>query len=339
MAEYTPKERLARALRGEPVDRMPAVSFTQTGTVEQMDACGAAWPEANDDAQKMATLAEAAHTELGFEAVRVPFDISAEAEFFGCGIKAGTKEQQPSVNSHVVKSVEDVEARKGFDINTGRVATVCEAVKILADKYGDELPIMGSMLGPFSLAQHMVGDDWFMAIMTEPDFAQAVMDLALDFNIQYANKMADNGADTMVIIDPTASAMLIGDEYFKQLVVPAHKAIVEAMTERGVLSIVHICGDTTLSLGLMEESGCAAISVDQTVDIATAKTKVNSARIVGNIDPVAVLWKGSPEKVAEVTQKAIDDGVDIIAPGCGIVSKSPSANLKAMADTAKNHTY
>ncbi len=338
MAEYTPKERLARALRGEPVDRMPAVSFTQTGTVEQMDACGAAWPEANEDAEKMATLASAAHTELGFEAVRVPFDISAEAEFFGCGIKAGTKEQQPSVNTHVVKTMEDVESRKGFDINTGRIGTICESIKILADKYS-ELPIMGSMLGPFSLAQHMVGDDWFMAIMTEPDFAQAVMDLTIDFNVQYANKMVDNGADTMVIIDPTASAMLIGEEYFKQLVVPAHKAIVDAMEARGVTTVVHICGDTTLSLGLMEESGCTGISVDQTVDIATAKSKVSRATILGNIDPVAVLWKGNPESVAEVTQKAIDDGVDIIAPGCGIVSKSPNANLKAMADTAKKHTY
>ncbi|WP_366931357.1 uroporphyrinogen decarboxylase family protein, partial [Methanolobus sp.] len=52
MAEYTPKERLARALTGKPVDRMPAVSVTQTGTVDQMEACGAFWPEANYDAQK-----------------------------------------------------------------------------------------------------------------------------------------------------------------------------------------------------------------------------------------------------------------------------------------------
>ncbi|AFV23913.1 methylcobalamin:coenzyme M methyltransferase [Methanolobus psychrophilus R15] len=71
MTEYTPKERLARALKGQPVDRMPAVSFTQTGTVEQMEACGAFWPEANEDAQKMAALAEAGHTVVGFEAVRV----------------------------------------------------------------------------------------------------------------------------------------------------------------------------------------------------------------------------------------------------------------------------
>jgi [methyl-Co(III) methylamine-specific corrinoid protein]:coenzyme M methyltransferase len=77
MVEYTPKEGLARVLNKQPVDRMPAVSVTQTGTVEQMEACGAFWPEANEDAEKMATLSEAGHTEIGFEAVRVPYDISA----------------------------------------------------------------------------------------------------------------------------------------------------------------------------------------------------------------------------------------------------------------------
>ncbi len=52
MTEYTPKERLYRALRKQPVDRMPAVCFTQTATVEQMEASGAYWPEAHADAEK-----------------------------------------------------------------------------------------------------------------------------------------------------------------------------------------------------------------------------------------------------------------------------------------------
>jgi [methyl-Co(III) methylamine-specific corrinoid protein]:coenzyme M methyltransferase len=339
MVTYTPKERLARALTGKPVDRMPAVSFTQTGTVEQMEAAGAFWPEANGNAETMAKLAEAGHTVIGFEAVRVPFDISAEAEFFGCDIKAGTKEQQPSVSSHCVKDMSDVQRLKNFDITQGRVATICKAIKILADKYGKELPIMASMLGPFSLAQHMNGDDWFMAIMTDEEFATALMDLATEFNIAYAKKMAENGADTMVIIDPTASAMLIGDAYYEKYVVPAHRKIVDAMHEMNVPVVIHICGDTTMSLELMESSGVDAISVDQSVDIATAKSKVNKAMIIGNLDPVAVLWKGTPDTIRDVSQKAIDAGVDLLAPGCGIVSKTPSANLQAMVESAKNRKY
>ena len=49
MIEYTPKERLYRVLRKKQVDRMLAVCLTQTATVEQMEACGAYWPESHND--------------------------------------------------------------------------------------------------------------------------------------------------------------------------------------------------------------------------------------------------------------------------------------------------
>ncbi|TQD28398.1 methylcobamide:CoM methyltransferase MtbA [Methanolobus vulcani] len=339
MTEYTPKERLARALTGQPVDRMPAVSVTQTGTVEQMEACSAFWPEANSDAEIMAKLAEAGHTIVGFEAVRVPFDITAEAEFFGCEIKDGTKEQQPSVVGHVVSSVEDIGKLKGYSLDHGRIGVVCEAIKILADKYGDELPVMGSMIGPFSLAQHINGDDWFMAIFTDEAFGLALMEFTTDFCVAYAEKMVESGADTMVIIDPTASAQLIGAEFYEKFVVPFHKRIVDAMHEVNVPVVLHICGDTTQGLKLMESSGVDGISVDQNVDVATAVGSVEKAVIVGNLDPVNMLWNQAPEAIKEQSQKVLDAGVGLLAPGCGIVSKTPTENLQAMVEMAKNHKY
>lgn len=339
MTEYTPKERLARALTGQPVDRMPAVSVTQTGTVEQMEACGAFWPEANDDAEKMAALAEAGHTVVGFEAVRVPFDITAEAEFFGCEIKTGTKEQQPSVVGHVVKTAEDIEKLKGYSLDHGRIGVVCDAIKILADKYGKDLPIMGSMIGPFSLAQHINGDDWFMAIFTDEAFGLELMEFTTEFNVEYAKKMVENGADCMVIIDPTASAQLIGAEFYQKFVVPYHQKIVDAMHEVNVPVVLHICGDTTQGLALMESSGVDAISVDQSVDVKAAMDNAEKAVIVGNLDPVNVLWNKTPEVVKEKSQEVIDAGVPILAPGCGIVSKTPTENLQAMIDVIKNCKY
>jgi [methyl-Co(III) methylamine-specific corrinoid protein]:coenzyme M methyltransferase len=285
----------------------------------------------------MAKLAEAGHTEVGFEAVRVPFDITAEAEFFGCEIKDGTKEQQPSVVGHVVSSVEDIEKLKGYNPDHGRIGVVCEAIKILADKYGDELPVMGSMIGPFSLAQHINGDDWFMAIFTDEAFGLALMEFTTDFCVAYAEKMVENGADTMVIIDPTASAQLIGAEFYEKFVVPFHARIVDAMHKVNVPVVLHICGDTTQGLALMESSGVDGISVDQNVDVATAVGSVEKAVIVGNLDPVNMLWNQTPEAIKGQSQKVLDAGVGLLAPGCGIVSKTPTVNLQAMVEMAKNH--
>jgi [methyl-Co(III) methylamine-specific corrinoid protein]:coenzyme M methyltransferase len=342
MVEYTPKERLARVIAGEEVDRMPAISATQTATVEQMDAVGAYWPEAHEDPVKMAALAEAGHTVVGFEAVRVPFDITAEAEFFGCGIKPSTKEQQPSVTSHSISKLEDLEQFEGYNLEEGRVGSICKAVKILADKYGDELPIIGSMIGPFSLAQHLNGDSWFMNMMTDQDFGRKVMEFTTEFCTQFALKQVENGVDTFVIIDPTASYQLIGDEFYKAFVVPYHQKVVDALHEKGVPSILHICGDTTNGIGLMESCGIDVISVDQNVDPAAAVKNAGNAIILGNLDPVSVLWNQGEENVEgvkEESKKVLDAGVQLLAPGCGIVSKTPTQNLQAMVEAAKNWTY
>ena len=68
----TLKENLLNALNGNPVEKIPAVSVTQTGIVELMDMVNAPWPEAHTDAHKMADLAIASHEIAGLEAVRLP---------------------------------------------------------------------------------------------------------------------------------------------------------------------------------------------------------------------------------------------------------------------------
>jgi [methyl-Co(III) methylamine-specific corrinoid protein]:coenzyme M methyltransferase len=339
MAEYTPKERLYRALRKQQVDRMPAVCFTQTATVEQMEACGAYWPEAHADAEKMATLAEAAHTVVGFEAVRVPFDITAEAEFFGCGIKAGDLKQQPSVIKPSVKNLEDLDKIRNYNLKEGRIAIVLEAVKILSEKYGKELPIIGSMIGPFSLAQHIHGDAWFGSIFTGEEIVPALLDFCSDFNVAYAKAMVENGADTIAIIDPTASYELIGGEFYEKYALPYQKKIADAMKELDVATVLHICGNTTNGLGIMDKTGVNGISVDQRVDIKTGVANVKNAILVGNLDPVAVLWNGTPESIAEASKKALDAGVGLLTVGCGIVSMTPTINLQEMVSCAKSHRY
>jgi [methyl-Co(III) methanol-specific corrinoid protein]:coenzyme M methyltransferase len=78
--EKSLRKNFLNALHGNPVNRIPALSVTQTGTVELMDMTGAAWPEAHSDPEKMAKLAIAGHEIAGFEAVRYPYCLTVLAE-------------------------------------------------------------------------------------------------------------------------------------------------------------------------------------------------------------------------------------------------------------------
>jgi len=89
--EQSPKKRLISVLQGRPIDKIPCLSITQTGTVELMDATGSAWPAAHSDPEKMATLALAAHKFTGLEAVRYPYCLTVLAEIMGCNVRMGHK--------------------------------------------------------------------------------------------------------------------------------------------------------------------------------------------------------------------------------------------------------
>ena len=93
------KDEIVRIFDGDKGDSHPPAIFTQTGTVGQMDACGAYWPDANFDAGKMAELALQTNRMFGFATVRVPFCITVDADAFGCGIYPGSKDAQPSVET------------------------------------------------------------------------------------------------------------------------------------------------------------------------------------------------------------------------------------------------
>ena len=75
----TPRERVLAAMKQEKLDRPPVAVFTQSATIDQMDALNIYWPEAHSNAKMMCELGAAQATVFGFEAVRSSFCLTAEA--------------------------------------------------------------------------------------------------------------------------------------------------------------------------------------------------------------------------------------------------------------------
>ena len=60
---------------------------------------------------------------------------------------------------------------------------------------------------------------------------------------------------------------------------------------------------------------------------------------MGNLDPVELLWRGTPGTVALAARRAIDDagrnGGFILGSGCEVPTAAPRENLQAMIDAAR----
>ena len=83
------RERVMCVLNHQKPDRMPCFGANSTVTYGQMEKVQAFWPEGHENGEVMAKQALAAHSVLGFDAVRVPFSQTFEAEALGCKIKSG----------------------------------------------------------------------------------------------------------------------------------------------------------------------------------------------------------------------------------------------------------
>jgi [methyl-Co(III) methanol-specific corrinoid protein]:coenzyme M methyltransferase len=336
MQKLSPKERVLGALLGKKIDRIPASSVGGCGgtvCVEMQKIAGINWPEAHKDAKKMAKLAIASYELSGLECVRVPFDFVIEPEALGCEIKYPPKiDAVPMVYEHPYQKPEDLRIPENI-LDLGRIPTLLEAIRILKQEVGDLLPISSLLLGPFTLVAEMVGTSKLMIwCIRKPDYVKEFVEFATDFLIEFGKAQYEAGSDIVEVGDPVASPDLIRPSMFNDFAKPV---LIKVANSLDGIKVLHICGDTKLIVPDMVECGYHGISIEETVDITESKSVAGDVKILGNVSSKEALLFGTSEEVKAEAKKAIEAGVDLLEPGCGIAPPTPLANVKAFVEAAK----
>ncbi len=325
----TPKKRfLAGLLRSRSMDKVAVGCVNPTATKEQMDKLGVHFPSAHTNPEEMVRLALGAKDILGFDNVRVPFCQTVEAEALGCEVRMGSDNEPPAVLSHPYRLGNVPLIPEDF-LSRGRIPVVIEATRKLREEVGDEVAIVAGIVGPFSLAGYLIGlNEILIATISDPEAILPFLELGVEIGKLYGKALLKAGADVICVEDMSASTQMISPQTYKDLVLPYHQRLFQEL--RGGISVLHICGDVTPILGFMAESGADALSIDHKVDLAKASQIRGRVALVGNLDPVGVLAQGNPEKVREAAEKAVNEGIDVLAPGCSIPLGTPTQNILAM---------
>ena len=329
-----PRDRVLAALDRKKLDKPPVVCFTQSATVDQMDAVGVHWPDAHTDPEKMASLAMAASKVFGFESARLPFCLTVEAEIMGCTVDLGKVDRTPMVKKHAYDSTSEVDVPKDFS-TLGRAKTVVEATKILKKKSGGELPVVIGTTGPFTIAGHLVGtENLLLWIVTDPESVHKFVKIAAEVENNYLRAIQAAGADVIVMSDPSASTDMLSGEMFDEYTAPYIKRSFAGIDQ--TKNVLHICGDTTILLENMLATGVHALSIEEKVQPEKAVEIVNNrVALVGNIGVVKPLLQGTPEDVRNDTVRVARSGFNLVAPGCGLAARVSKENLNALVGAVK----
>lgn len=332
------KERLLAVLNGKATDRMPSLSVCQYATFGLMERTGAYWPKAHYDGAQMARLSAGGRDILHLDGVRVPYCQTVEAEVYGSVIKDGGRKNFPSVEKPAYTIDDLPEIPENF-IGKGRIPAVLDAIRLLKEQVGADTAVMGSMVGPFSVAANVLGVSVLLkSVLRKADKLVPFFEAAEQTAEQYADAIIEAGADVIVIEDMMASLDMISPRTFRQMALPYEKQLIEHIGGR-VPVIIHICGKLDQVMKDIAATGVSAISVESAVDIAKVKAEFAAdgirTPIIGAVHPIKVLLEGGIADVDEAVQASAAAGADAISPDCAVAPDTVVENLQELVRAAE----
>ncbi|MCQ2079506.1 MAG: hypothetical protein MJZ38_05585 [archaeon] len=327
------KTMILDALDGRELEHAPAAVFTQTGTLSQMDACGAAWPEANRDAELMARLALEFPRRYGFPTVKVPFCLTIMPEVMGAVVDYGTRKSQPMIG--------DSPFRNGYDFTDipdfpsfeevsgrGRIGVILDALRIIG-RDEEHFRIAGMEDGVELVAQLFGMEDFLMAAMMDEESTAKWVGRSAELLSGYARVLSEEADDVQIVCE--AAMDILTPEMFQSFSAPNISKLVGSV--RNSYCTLHVCGDTQPILEDLASLGESGLSVETMYDQQfCAETVLRHTRLLGGISPVEHLMFGDPGIVRERARTADELGFSIITPECGVPPETSDANLQALAD-------
>ncbi len=296
-----------------------------------------------NDPQQYARLIVEANRELASPIVYVG---SGYNNYLAAALGGAIKERElgaPDLQEPIVKaSADELDALDVAMIeNDPWIQKLREATRLVANEIGDTHIVAVTAWGPFTLAGQIYGVEQFMrATYKKPAEVQKTLEFATRLLKQFYRPMLE--AKTMLmasIADPTASGDLISGRVFEKFDLPYLKDLDRWIKSYGAFVWLHICGNTTDKLHLIAQTEADCFSLDYKVNLAKAKEVLGGKMcIAGNVDPVSLLYNGTPESVAEASAKCLADaaagGGFILTSGCDLPPTVKMENIEAMMNAA-----
>ncbi len=247
----------------------------------------------------------------------------------------------PVHETPAVSSPNDIESLEPADPQKdGRMPQILKTCKLYVERFKDpEHIIAAGVEGPIIAAGSVWGMENLMRNMiNNPDLVHKVLKVSTDTIIDFLNAQMEQGANSAVIADPSASYTCISPKFFQEFAVPYLKQITNKVNSMTFL--IHICGEILEHIPqLVRIPKLMAISVDK-VNLKDAKKAIGKKFIVlmGNVS-TSVMRYGTPQEVEEEAKQCIrdvaKDGKFILSTACDIAPGTPPANIKALINTSK----
>jgi len=322
-----PKELLIKTLRHEETDIAPWVPFAG---VHAGKLLGYTADEVLQDGDKLFASLMEVNKLYKPNGQPVVFDLQLEAECLGCDL-LWSKSGPPSVSSHPLESELTVPCICTVPTeNDGRIPMVLDVMRRMKAAVGETTALYGLICGPFTLASHLRGNDIFMDMFDDEETVMKLLDYCTEIGIKMSEYYIKAGMDVIAVVDPLVSQ--ISSTHFEDFMSVPFTKLFGKIREMGAYSSFFVCGNATRNIEVMCQTKPDSVSVDENVDLITAKeiTDRYNIAIGGNIPLTSIMLHGTQQDnmkyVVDLLDKLPNKKNMIIAPGCDMPYDVPIEN-------------
>ena len=210
-----------------------------------------------------------------------------------------------------------------------------KALAMLRHELGEEVAVIGCVLGPFTLATQLLGlENTLYLAMDDPSRLEHLMDFATEVVIRFGRAQLQAGAHLPVVFDPSASPAVIPPSFFREFELPRLQRVFQALSEAGAAANwLHIAGPVAPILPYYAKAGVHIANFDYMVSAAEAGNRLPATCFDGNIKSLLFV-EGTP---AEVEAEAVnllrafrDRRGFILSSGCEIPPEAKPENVAAL---------
>lgn len=201
--------------------------------------------------------------------------------------------------------------------------------------------------GPFNNASMIVDHtQLYMMFMAEPEFFDKLMQFTINRTLDYTSAFIDAGADVMLVGGNVAGGFL-GAEVYEQYILPYEKRYVDFIKARGCPVVYHNCGEIMALVESYKKLGAQVVEPFSPYPLGDANLRqaidivLGDYVVIGGVDQVNVLQKGTREQVRQATLETLDagkrNGPFIIQSADFLEYNTPLENVEEFVATARQH--
>ncbi len=340
--QMTPNERLDAFMTGKPMDRMLSIPVVVSMSGQ---AAGMTHKEKRSSALNEANAQVACYERFGNDLTIIDYGLHGVGAAVG-SVMNDPEDDVPAIMKYALEDLKDVDQLEMSRLelkNDKKLQLHIEATKILIDKVGHEVPTGVLITGPFTAASSIYKvENLLRATRKDPEKLHELIQFCTEGLKKIYREFIKAGA-MILMCDPIASGTILHRKQYLDFVLPYTIDLINDIHDAGGMVCYHICGDTTAIVGDMVTSGCDMLSIDNRVDLAYTKEMVgDQVPILGNVDPVEILYLGTRKDVDSAVKTCIQKAYDspkgyILASGCDLNGKVPLENIDQFMASARKY--